>query len=160
MEEPVQTSPEPSETPTEPGAVTFYRLYCVVLLILTLVVTPLSVLGKTSQVMGGPIESGERFPETGSASIDQMVREMDKQFDQQRDQEVQSAWAITILVCLVLGGMLVAALVIRPTPDAWAYHILILCLGLCGCLLPVSVLLLIQWFQPATQRYFGRTPES
>ena len=104
MEEPAQTSPESGQTPTEPDVVTWYRLYCIVLLILTLVVFPISVLGKTSQMTGGPIEPGEAFPSFGNGSMDQMLREMDKTFDRQRDEEVQSTWAVTILICLVLGG--------------------------------------------------------
>jgi hypothetical protein len=160
MEEPVQTPPELVQEPTEPGVVTGYKLYCIVLLILVLIVGPLSVLEKTSHMTGGPIEPGQPLPTFGTGNVDEILQQMDKEFDRQRDEEVQVTWGLTILVCVILGGMLIAALVIRPTPEAWAYHVLIICLGLCGCLFPVSILLLVQWFQPATQRYFGRTPES
>lgn len=151
---------ESVEVTNEPGVVTWYRLYCVVLLILTLVVVPLSVWEKTSQRIVGALGSGGPFPVTGNERIDLFYRQVNQDFDRQRDQQVQETGVITAFFCLILGGLLVAALVMRPTPQAWSYHLVVLCLGLCGCLLPISVLLLIQWFQPATQRYFGRTPES
>ena len=42
------------------------------------------------------------------------------------------------------------------TPRAWMDHVVIICMGLGGWMLPFSVLLLINWFQPKTQADFGR----
>ena len=60
------------------------------------------------------------------------------------------------LLCVICAIPFGIALILRPTPGAWIYHIVIICIGMGGCTLPVSVILLILWFRPETEAYFGR----
>jgi hypothetical protein len=62
---------------------------------------------------------------------------------------------------IVLGSLVVVAFVaaffLRRTPSSWVYHAVLIGLGLLSPLLPLCVPLLIVWFQPQTQAYFGRS---
>ena len=49
---------------------------------------------------------------------------------------------------LGLGGIFVASFFLKPSPGAWTYHIILICLGMTSaCFIPFSVPLLIFWLQ-------------
>ncbi len=134
----------------EPPVLGYYRAYCALLLVVWLIVTPVLIWILISQ--------GSEFPLTGTgmAHVDRMMEELEAQ----RRAEMMGRAMLPIGLCLVLSIPVAIAFTLKPSPGSWIYHIVIICLGLSGCTLPISVLLLIYWFQPRTQAYFGRsTPE-
>ena len=40
-------------------------------------------------------------------------------------------------------------------PWVWVYHIVLICLGMTGCLLPACVALLVYWLKPETKAHFA-----
>lgn len=132
--------------------VRWYRAYCTLLLALFLGVAPLLVVAATA-LEENP---GAEISRLGDLAKEPWLRDAERSFQRQHQERVVQMGMLTFFIGLVLAIPVAIALVIPPTPGAWVYHILILCLGLSGCTLPFSVLLLIQWFQPTTQAYFGR----
>lgn len=60
---------------------------------------------------------------------------------------------------VVLGGAYAAALFIPPQPWAWIYHLVLIGIGMTSCCcLPFSIALMVYWFKPETQAWFGRGP--
>jgi hypothetical protein len=129
----------------EPAVVGWYRTYCALLVVLIGVVAPLLLWAAATS---SPFPSGADFG--GMPAVNQMLEE--------RENERKAAAVLPILLCIGMAALPVIALTLKPTPGAWVYHILILCLGLSGCTLPFAVIMLIVWFQPPTQAYFGRGP--
>ena len=42
-------------------------------------------------------------------------------------------------------------------PWVWVYYLVLICLGMTGCLLPACIALLLYWLKPEVKVYFGRT---
>jgi hypothetical protein len=156
----------------EPGRAVYdwYRVYCGVILVLHLILVLIMVAmasanptqympsGIPSQALKEMDKSGIRFQKQGSTPqpISEMFKEMDAQDRQRRDEEAASRYGMVFFLFLLLVAPPGIALLLPPSPAAWVYHIVILCLGLGGCSLPFSVILLIHWFKPETQAFFGR----
>lgn len=63
---------------------------------------------------------------------------------------------LVISVPLAIANL--AALFVRPTPNTWVFHLVLICLGMTSaCCLLVCVPLLIFWLRPETKAYFGRS---
>ncbi len=60
------------------------------------------------------------------------------------------------LFVLVFSVPWLAALLLRRTPGAWVYHLVLICLGMTGITVVASVPLLVYWIKPETKRFFGR----
>jgi ribosomal protein L40E len=149
-------SARPDAAVKTPAVVEWYRLYCGALLVLYLFVVPVLVFMATEPPQDGPFTIGAP---SGSSDIDRIMQEANRGFKSDQDNRVATARILGIGLCLLLAAPIGIALRMKPTPGAWRYHIAILALGLTGgCTLPVSVIMLILWFQPNTQAYFGRAP--
>ena len=80
------------------------------------------------------------------------------------DDEVPAAlWIVYGLLLTGLGVLLaaayVAALFLPPKPWTWIYHLVLIAIGMTSCCcMPVSIPLMVYWFKPETQAYFGRGP--
>lgn len=62
-----------------------------------------------------------------------------------------------IAISLPLVFLFGAGLFLRPTPNAWVFHLVLICIGLTSaCCLPATIPLLIFWFKPETKAHFGR----
>lgn len=62
---------------------------------------------------------------------------------------------------LGLAGIFVASFFLKPSPGAWTYHIILICLGMTSaCFLIFCVPLLIFWLQDPVKAYFGKIPPS
>ncbi|NNE91754.1 MAG: hypothetical protein HKN23_08915 [Verrucomicrobiales bacterium] len=66
-------------------------------------------------------------------------------------------------VYLVLGLVFLVVFLIpfflKPSPGAWVYDIVLICIGLTSvCLLPACIPLLIFWMKPEVKQHFGRQP--
>ena len=60
-------------------------------------------------------------------------------------------------VGLFLAIAYTAAFFVPRQPWAWVYHLVLISIGLTSCCcMPISIPLLIHWFKPATQTWFGR----
>lgn len=58
--------------------------------------------------------------------------------------------------CVLLAVVYLAALAFPLRPWAWAYDIVLICLGFTGCLtLPFAIALLIFWIKPEVKNWFG-----
>lgn len=45
----------------------------------------------------------------------------------------------------------------KPTPFAWVYHLVLICIGFGGCpTIAASIPLLIYWIKPEIRRYYGK----
>lgn len=130
--------------PDPPPAVIWYRVYCVVNLCV-LVVAAIVALALASQ------------PSQLEQTVLSMPDGIGSAFEDQFRQERQSAGALLMVLLSGMAALYAIGLGLKPTPGAWIYGILVLAIGLTGkCSLPFAVILLILWFQPATQQYFGR----
>jgi hypothetical protein len=74
-------------------------------------------------------------------------------------------WLINGIVLLgtgvVMFALFLAALVLPVRPWTWVYHLVMIALGLTSCCTwSATIPLLIQWLKPATQHYFGRDTTS
>ncbi len=124
----------------------WYRLYCLTLLFLWLIVTPVLIglifLTDSNSMNGVPISM---IPPD---FVDSMR--------QQQQERMLAALGPTLLFLIPAVIAVIVALSVSPSPGSWVFHIVIICIGLSGCTLPVSVLLLIHWTKPEVQAYFGR----
>jgi hypothetical protein len=125
----------------------WYRCYCGLVIFLIGFVAPILLLTAAGS-------SPDPFPlgGIGDPQIDQIFGEMR---DQQRAERTAKLTQACIL-CAAICAPFVLALALKPGPGSWVYHIFMLCFGLSGCTLPFSVILLIYWFRPETQAFFGR----
>lgn len=144
---------EPEARPNvveEPAVVGWYRAYCAFMILVFALIVPLAVWAQVSSspFSGYPTPTGS----FGHPVMDQMLQQMEN--------ERKAAAILPIIVSLCVAALALFAMFMKPTPSAWSYHILIMCLGLGGCTLPFAVIMLINWFQPATQAYFGRGPSA
>ena len=46
--------------------------------------------------------------------------------------------------------------VLKPSPRAWWYGMMIIVLGLTGCLFPANIALMYYWAKAETKRYYGK----
>lgn len=77
------------------------------------------------------------------------------------DDPPQAFWIAYGVLLLILGavlaGMFAAALFLTPKSWVWVYSVVLICLGMTSaCCLPASIPLLLYWFKPEVQSYYGR----
>jgi hypothetical protein len=65
---------------------------------------------------------------------------------------------VNVAICFPLLCAYAAGPFLPRRPWAWVYGLVLICAGLpCGCWIIASVPLLIYWFKPETQAFFGRS---
>jgi hypothetical protein len=127
-----------------PGVVVAYSFYCAFQVLLSGVVLPILAWLATSQP--SPFEAAAATMGPPGAA---MIRDL-------YAAEVLQARLLLFGYFGVLTAVVGGAFFLPRTPGAWIYHTVIICLGMTSQLLPISVILLIFWLQPATRAYFGR----
>ena len=65
---------------------------------------------------------------------------------------------IYLVMGLIFLIPVVIAFFLPKTPGAWIYHLVMICIGMTGCTLVASILLLIFWIKPDVKGYFGKNP--
>lgn len=137
------------------SVVQWYRVYCGVLLALFLLAGLLSIASvssRQSRSFDFPIAALGNLPD----GVPDIMRKANEDFRRQEQGEVAGSIALVFLILTPLIIAVGAPFFMKPTPSAWTYHIVVICLGLGGCTLPFSIILLIHWFKPEVQAYFGR----
>ena len=124
-----------------PPVVDWYRQYCLLMLAVNCAIIPLLFMAMAPR----PPEWISYLP---SGSSTEAIR---AEYDPLR----RTFFGIALLWAAVGGTAFGIALRMRPSPEAWTYHVVMLCLGMGGCILPIAVFLLIHWCQPETKAFFG-----
>jgi len=114
-----------------PKVLPWYRVYCVAMALLYVVV---SVMGVAGILFRHTLADAEDPPQFFLVS-----------------------GALLVLLGVPFAAAYVLALVLPPKPWVWIYHLVLICVGLTSaCCIPVCVPLLIFWLKPETRKHFGR----
>ncbi|MEM9280917.1 MAG: hypothetical protein AAGA96_03760 [Verrucomicrobiota bacterium] len=112
-----------------PATIKWFRIYCVVLAALYVLVAALGVA-----ILALPPEK----------------LQMGKQ-------ESVAAGGLFIVMGLVFFLLVLPGLFLPPRPGGWIYGLVLICIGLTSVLfLPICIPLLIFWLKPPVQFWFGR----
>jgi hypothetical protein len=136
--------------PAAPGVVTAVRCYCAVLFLIFAFAAVAALWAATAA--DSPFVMMQRVMQPGASN--DPTAAVSGMMSQQMVQGPLLVGGICAGLALLFG----IAVFLPPTPGVWVYHVVILCLGLGGWTLPFSVILLILWFKPETQAFFGRGP--
>jgi cell division protein FtsW (lipid II flippase) len=127
----MEIEPYPYRPQESPKVLTWYRVYCVLMALLYLLV---AVIGGFIIVFGQQIAAED--PELSAAEA------------------LIMGWMF-VAVGVVLIVPFVAALALPRRHWVWIYHLVMICIGLTSvCCLPVTVPLLIFWIKPETKAWF------
>jgi predicted Zn finger-like uncharacterized protein len=114
--------------PPKPGAVTFYLVYLILMIVLYLFVAAMGLLITL-------------MPKTG--------------MDPQDVQEMQIVGPVYLVAGIVFAIPFIVGLFINKGKAAWIYGIVMIAIGLTSCVCwPVSIPLLVFWLQDPTRRYY------
>ncbi|MFN3652291.1 MAG: hypothetical protein ACK47B_22160 [Armatimonadota bacterium] len=134
-----------------PEVVRWSRRFYGLLLFLWLIAAP----GLAALAMAAEPQPWDSFS-AGGLPPDPAISQALDGFREQHQARVTQMAGLAFGIGFLFSVPVLVALLLPPTPGTWVYHILVICLGLSGCTLPLAVILLIYWFKPETQAYFGR----
>ena len=93
----------------------------------------------------------------GIAGVALMVFSTEMATPQEPAEEIRFMGGILALMGLVFFGAFMHAVFLPRTPGNWTYAAVLIGLGLTSpCFIPVCLPLMIYWFKPEVQAYFGR----
>jgi hypothetical protein len=119
-----------SQPQTTPGAVTWFKVYCAILILLYL---GMSCLGPLMMV-----------------GIEQEEPDLGPEF-------AMVFGGIIVVMCLALAAVFASPFFLPRKPWVWIFDLILIGLGLSSCCFwPICIPLIIYWVRPDTQRYFGR----
>jgi len=117
-----------------PGAVTWYRVYAVLMLV---------VYGFTVLMMMGLVLFQHWIPHSHTDLPTWMT---------------SLYYAFLGMTSMGFFGLYLASFFLERSPGAWTYHAIMICIGMTSaCFIPICLPLLIFWIQNPVKDYFGKS---